>query len=382
MKEEQLNNLEAYFDGELSPEEAACMDSQLQAQPELRQTLDTFKRVSACLAQLPKAKVPFDLSSRVLAQAGQVSASPFALADSSADLTFLSESVLTPGVGGESASFSAQKEDEARSNDDWQAPTWRQRISRAMLWPVLALIIALGFYVSNLQDSAQQVAITTEPTEIDISEFQNENSSNISDDSTSEDLFSDKIPFIQPSENVFPVGEEAVNPHSSEPAINTVPVGSGLPPVTPQNKILRTHSAPPVVLTTPPSVEAIQTDGPAENTAEAPAAPVVSNDDKIAPVNKDVKIAIQCKCDKQNFNAEKWYEFLERNGVSADKSQSPLAVGAWTFEATVQQRGAFMENVSSVTGVVSAESIILNSDSKTDPAEKCLTEIRLIPAEM
>ncbi len=436
MKEEILENLEAYFDGELSPEEAACMETQLQAQPELQKQLEQFKFVSEQLAQLPKARVSFDLTASILDKAKHGVASPFALADSPLDFDFLNESVIASNAGGESASQIAQKEIE--SSPAWEKPSIGQRITRAMLWPVLVLFIAIGLYLNHQPENKTSVAIHTTPSDEDVNPTDTDTSS----------LFSNQVPFIDPNgQNSVPVpSQDDSNSDANTPMLlaadelNNSPVEANAPvpannavsantavtadnPVpdntiandtgaetkqprvfssrpVPPNQISPNHVSPragranymlsPAARSSEPNeqdisvlsdepVQAVQTSGPSENIAEESESGTPS-DDRIASDNKNVKMAIQCRFDPQNFDADQWYSLLEQQGITVDKSKQPVDVGSWTWEATPAQRSVLMEKASQVKGVLSAESQLLNITPDKVATEKFLTEIRLIPA--
>lgn len=165
MKVDDSGALEAYFDGELSQEEAINFEKRLQAEPELRQELESFKRCSALISQLPKVKVPFDLTKSVLERAESESPSPFALADSPVDLSFLTDSATTSNDG-ESEQESVSKESENGYVDDWQKPTIFQRIFRAMLWPTMVIIIAIGLYLSNSKDNSAPIQTNPDESEM------------------------------------------------------------------------------------------------------------------------------------------------------------------------------------------------------------------------
>ena len=189
MKVDNPEGLGAYYDGELSPEETACFEKQLQTEPELRQELESYKRVSELISQLPKFKVPFDLTKSVLERAKTEAPSPFALTDSPADWSFLNDSDQTSN--GESAQEAISKESENNYVDDWQPPTIRQRISRAMLWPTMVIIIALGLYLSKPKENVN-TNINTNPDESEIADF----SANESADAAKP--LESSIPFVNP----------------------------------------------------------------------------------------------------------------------------------------------------------------------------------------
>lgn len=318
MKVEDLEALEAYFDKEMSPEEAIEFEKRLEAEPELRQELESFKRCSALISHFPKVKVPFDLSKSVLERAATESPSPFALADSPVDLGFLSDSVLE-STDGEPAQESVSKESENNYVDEWQQPTIMQRISRAMLWPMLVIIIAIGMYLSNPKDNS--APIQTKPDESEIA------------DTPSNDI---------------PKGLE-----SSVPFLN--------PPADPNGG---------------PMMEAVEEDPgvvllPANDTVEedVPASVEASN---------EVQFQISCSVDAQKFNAQQWIAVLKELGVETDESKAPLEVGSWTLSTTASQRAEILSVLNSVPGVVSVQSSAANQANWSSD-NSALTEIRLQP---
>ena len=322
MKVDDSGALEAYFDGELSQEEAINFEKRLQAEPELRQELESFKRCSTLISQLPKVKVPFDLTKSVLERAASESPSPFALADSPVDLSFLTDSALTSNDG-ESEQGTVSKESEKGYVDDWQQPTIMQRISRAMLWPTMVIIIAIGMYLSRPKDNS--APIQTKPDESEIAE----------------DAANDKPKELE----------------SSVPFLN-----------------------PPADLNGGPMAETVQNDSdvvllPANDTVE-------ENVPEVAVQAPDeVQFQIVCSVDKEKFNEDQWRSVLKELGVESDDSKAPLEVGVWTLSTTASQRAEALSTLKSVPGVVDVQNKAI--ESVTPPAAdiSVLTEIRIQPIE-
>lgn len=318
MKVDDSGALEAYFDGELSQEEAINFEKRLQAEPELRQELELFKRCSTLISQLPKVKVPFDLTKSVLERAASESPSPFALADSPVDLSFLTDSALTSN-GGESEQGTVSKESEKGYVDDWQQPTIMQRISRAMLWPTMVIIIAIGMYLSRPKDNS--APIQTKPDESEIAE----------------DAANDKPKELE----------------SSVPFLN-----------------------PPADLNGGPMAETVQNDPnvvllPANDTVE-------ENVPEVAVQAPDeVQYQIVCSVDKEKFNGDQWRSVLKELGVESDESKAPLEVGVWTLSTTASQRAEALSALKSVPGVTDVQNKAV--ESVTPPAAdiSVLTEIKI-----
>lgn len=320
MKVEDLEALEAYFDEEMSPEEAIEFEKRLEAEPELRQELESFKRCSAMISHFPKVKVPFDLSQSVLERAATEPPSPFALADSPVDLSFLTDSALESN-NGEPAQETVSKESENDYVDDWQQPTIMQRISRAMLWPTLVIIIAIGLYLSNPNDNS--APIQTRPDESEIAEI-----SSIDSADNQKDLES-SIPFINP----------------------------------------------PADLNGGPIAETVQEDA---NVVLLPANDTVEEDvpELAVQASDEVQYQIVCSVDASKFNAQQWIAILKELGVETDDSKAPLEVGVWTLSTTASQRAEILSVLKSVPGVVSVQSSATNH---ANPAAdtSVLTEIRI-----
>ena len=322
MKVDDSGALEAYFDGELSQEEAINFEKRLQAEPELRQELESFKRCSALISQLPKVKVPFDLTKSVLERAASESPIPFALADSPVDLSFLNDSALTSSVG-ESEQGSVSKEPENGYVDDWQKPTILQRISRAMLWPTMVIIIAIGLYLSNPKDNS--APIQTKPDESEIAE-------DATKDSPKE--LESSVPFLNPPADL-----------NGGPMAETV------------------QDNPNVVLI--PANDTVEEDVP-EVAVQAP---------------DEVQFQIVCSVDKEKFNGDQWRSVLKELGVETDESKSPLEVGVWTLSTSASQRAEALSALKSVPGVTDVQNKAV--ETVTPPAAdiSVLTEIRIQPVE-
>ncbi|MBR0237509.1 MAG: hypothetical protein IJQ39_05425 [Thermoguttaceae bacterium] len=319
MKVEDLEALEAYFDKEMSPEEAIEFEKRLEAEPELRQELESFKRCSALISHFPKIKVPFDLSKSVLERAATESPSPFALADSPVDLGFLSADSVLESTDGEPAQESVSKESENNYVDDWQQPTIMQRISRAMLWPTLVIIIAIGMYLSNPKDNS--APIQTKPDESEIADT---------------------------SSNDNPKGLE-----TSVPFLN--------PPADPNGS---------------PMMEAVEED---PGVVLLPANDTVEEDVPVSvQASNEVQFQIACSVDAQKFNAQQWIAVLKELGVETDGSKAPLEVGSWTLSTTASQRAEILSVLNSVPGVVSVQSSAANQ-ANWSADNSALTEIRLQP---
>ena len=322
MKVDDSGALEAYFDGELSQEEAINFEKRLQAEPELRQELESFKRCSALISQLPKVKVPFDLTKSVLERAASESPSPFALADSPVNLSFLTDAALTSSDG-ESEQGSVSKESENGYVDDWQKPTIMQRISRAMLWPTMVIIIAIGLYLSNPTDNS--APIQTKPDD-----------SEIADDAANN----------KPKEL-----------ETSVPFLN-----------------------PPADLNGGPMEETVQND---PNVVLLPANDTVAEDVPEVAVQApdEVQYQIVCSVDKEKFNWDQWLSILKELGVETDESKAPLEVGVWTLSTSASQRAEALSALKSVPGVTDVQNKAV--ESVTPPAAdiSVLTEIRIQPVE-
>ena len=321
MKVDDSGALEAYFDGELSQEEAINFEKRLQAEPELRQELESFKRCSTLISQLPKVKVPFDLTKSVLERAASEAPSPFALADSPVDLSFLTDSALKSSDG-ESEQASVSKESENGYVDDWQKPTIMQRISRAMLWPTMVIIIAIGLYLSNPKDNS--APIQTKPDESEIAE----------------DRVNDKPKELE----------------TSVPFLNPPADLNGGPMETVQED-------PNVVLL--PANDTVEEDVP-ETVVQAP---------------DEVQFQIICSVDKDKFNGDQWRSVLKELGVETDDSKAPLEVGVWTLSTTASKRAEALSALKSVPGVADVQNKAV--ENVTPPAAdiSVLTEIRIQPVE-
>lgn len=321
MKVDDSGALEAYFDGELSQEEAINFEKRLQAEPELRLELESFKRCSALISQLPKVKVPFDLTKSVLERAASESPIPFALADSPVDLSFLTDSALTSNDG-ESEQGSVSKESENGYVDDWQKPTILQRISRAMLWPTMVIIIAIGLYLSNPKDNS--APIQTKPDESEIAK-------DAANDNPKE--LETSVPFLNPPADLNGGPLEAV------------------------------QEDPNVVLL--PANDTVSEDVP-EVAVQAP---------------DEVLFQIVCSVDKEKFNGDQWRSVLKELGVETDDSKAPLEVGVWTLSTTASQRAEALSALKSVPGVTDVQNKAV--ENVTPPAAdiSVLTEIRIQPIE-
>ena len=68
MKPEQLEQLTAYLDGELSAAEHLAVKKLLERDPEARQLLEELKRTSRMVGSLPRGKAPADMSALVMAR--------------------------------------------------------------------------------------------------------------------------------------------------------------------------------------------------------------------------------------------------------------------------------------------------------------------------
>ena len=322
MKVDDSGALEAYFDGELSQEEAINFEKRLQAEPELRQELESFKRCSALISQLPKVKVPFDLTKSVLERAASESPIPFALADSPVDLSFLNDSALTSSDG-ESEQGSVSKEPENGYVDDWQKPTILQRISRAMLWPTMVIIIAIGLYLSNPKDNS--APIQTKPDESEIADTP-------SNDNPKE--LETSVPFLNPPADL-----------NGGPMAETV------------------QDNPNVVLI--PANDTVEDDVP-EVAVQAP---------------DEAQFQIVCSVDKEKFNGDQWRSVLKELGVETDDSKAPLEVGVWTLSTSASQRAEALSALKSVPGVVSVQNKAVESVTPPSADISVLTEIRIQPVE-
>lgn len=319
MKVEDLEALEAYFDDEMSPEEAIEFEKRLQAEPELRQELESFKRCSALISHFPKVKVPFDLSKSVLERAATEPPSPFALADSPVDLSFLTDSVIESNNGEPAQTVS--KESENNYVDDWQQPTIMQRISRAMLWPTLAIIIAIGMYLSHPKDNS--APIHTKPDESEIAEI-----SSI-DSADNPKALESSIPFINPPADL-----------NGGPLAETV------------------QDDPDVVLL--PANDTVEEDVP----------------ELAVQASNEVQFQIICSIDAQKFNSKQWIAVLKELGVETDESKEPLGAGSWKLSTTASQRVELLSVLKTVPGVVSVQSSATNqANPSTD--NSVLTEIRI-----
>lgn len=321
MKVDDSGALEAYFDGELSQEEAINFEKRLQAEPELRQELESFKRCSALISQLPKVKVPFDLTKSILERAASESPIPFALADSPVDLSFLTDSALTSNDG-ESEQGSVSKESENGYVDDWQKPTVMQRISRAMLWPTMVIIIAIGLYLSNPKDNS--APIQTKPDESEIAK-------DAANDNPKE--LETSVPFLNPPADL-----------NGGPMAETV-------------------QDPNVVLL--PANDTVEEDVP-EVAVQAP---------------DEVQYQIVCSVDKEKFNVDQWRSVLKELGIETDDSKAPLEVGVWTLSTSASQRAEALSALKSVPGVISVQNNAVNSVNLPAADISVLTEIRIQPVE-
>ena len=320
MKGDNLEGLGAYYDGELSPEETTLFENRLQTEPELRQELESFKRVSEMISQLPKFKVPFDLTKSILERAATEAPSPFALTDSPADLNSLTEPDQTSND--ESAQETISKESKNNYVDDWQPPTIMQRISRAMLWPTMVIIIALGMYLSRPKDNSAPIQTTPDESEI------------------AEDAANDKPKELE----------------SSVPFLNPPADLNGGP-------MAETVQDPNVVLL--PANDTVEEDVP-ELAAAAPSG---------------VQYQIVCSVDKEKFNGDQWRSVLKELGVETDESKAPLEVGVWTLSTSASQRAEALSVLKSVPGVVSVQNNAVNSINLPASDISVLTEIKLQPVE-
>ena len=320
MKVDNLEGLGAYYDGELSPEETTLIENRLQTEPELRQELESFKRVSEMISQLPKFKVPFDLTKSILERAATEAPSPFALTDSPADLDSLTEPDQTSND--ESVQETISKEPKNNYVDDWQPPTFMQRISRAMLWPTMVIIIAIGMYLSRPKDNS--APIQTKPDESEIAE-------DAANDKPKE--LESSVPFLNPPAdlNGGPMAETVQDP-------NVV--------LLPANDTVE-ESVPEVAVQAP--------DG--------------------------VQYQIVCSVDKEKFNGDQWRSVLKELGVETDDSKAPLEVGVWTISTSASQRAEALSVLKSVPGVVSVQNNAVNSINLPAADISVLTEIKLQPVE-
>lgn len=327
MKVDNIEALEAYFDGEMSPEEANIFEKRLQAEPDLREELESFKRCSTALSQFPKVKVPFDLTDSILERAATAPPLPFAFADSSDEASRLTESVMTSSNFDESAQPVISRESDKGYVDDWQPPTIMQRISRAMLWPTMVLIIALGLYLSKPNDTS--VPIKTNPDESEISQVEQNNVSN-------ENLPDASAPFFNPPADVEgrPMEEVAIQ-----------------------------ESVQGAAVSEPADITVLQANDVPSNEV----------DSFITAAPDEVQFEISCRIDLTAFKADQWNSTLKELGVSVDETKAPLEVGSWTFSTTASQRAEALAMLNSVPGVVFVQVTPTNA-KRSDAAEEGVSQ--------
>lgn len=200
MNDNMYEKLGAYFDGELPADQQEEMRLSIAANSEYQRTINGFQRVSDSLRNLPKFRVPLDLnlSDKILSEAdarcsGLNAALNTGAIPESANGE-LNSNLFATGMGGQKDSNptddsgifvptsdfdynpntsypSSEQETSLVGSLFYSQTPWRVRLSRALLWPMLVLALAMGFWMSRQDSSSGPVVVINNSPQTEESEM-------------------------------------------------------------------------------------------------------------------------------------------------------------------------------------------------------------------